>query len=260
MVKLGIASIACSFTLLLILGLSATSLTRQVLWQGVRACVFDYKLTGLTFPCLFVDLTHGVELGYVVLKPPFGPPDVVLTPTRRVVGVEDPWLQSSGAPNYFDAAWRARLYLEGSDGRSPEPDKFALAVNSALTRSQDQLHIHLGCLRPELSERLSILASELPTGAWTRVDLIPGSVLWAFRTGRSDLAGVQPFHLAAEGLGDKIQDRAGLTIFVTRTRSADGDLAILASDTHVSASTNQVAVDDLIDLACSFRSGALSLH
>ncbi len=251
-------SIACF--MLLILGVFVTWPSRKVLWQGVQVCVADFKLTGSAYPCLFVNLNGGDELGYVILMSPFGPPDTVLTPTRKVVGVEDAWLQSPGAPNYFDAAWRGRLYLKGPDGRPPDPGTFALAVNSALTRSQDQLHIHLGCLWPKLRERLSTLASGLPVGAWTRVDLIPGSVLWAFRTGRSDLAGIQPFRLAAEGLGDKIQERAGLTIFVSRIRSADDELVVLASDAHVSASINQIAVDDLIDLACFVRPEARSLH
>ncbi len=259
LVKLAIVSIACALPIC-VLGLIAVSQTRLVLWRGVRACVADFKLTGFAFPCLFVDLTGEGELGYVVLKSPFGTPDTVLAPTRKVVGVEDPWLQSPSAPNYFDAAWRARFYLKDQNGRSPKPDVFALAVNSAFTRSQDQLHIHLGCLRPTLSDRLSSLASGLLVGAWTRVDLIPGSVVWALRTGRRDLSGVEPFRLAAEGLGDKIQDRGRLTIFVTGARLADEELLILVTDAHASVSSSQVEVDDLIDLACSVRSVVPGLH
>ena len=145
--KLFIGLIACGLPLSA-LGVFAASPTRQALWQVVRACVADFKLTGGSFPCRLVDLTGGEEQGYVVLRAPFGPPDLVLVPTRRVIGVEDPWLQSPNSPNYFDAAWRSRPYLKGPDGRSPHPDEFALAVNSALTRSQDQLHIHLGCFLP----------------------------------------------------------------------------------------------------------------
>ena len=64
----------------------AASPTRQALWQAVRACVADFKLTGVSFPCLFVDLTAGEELGYVVLRVPFGPRDTVLVPTREYRG------------------------------------------------------------------------------------------------------------------------------------------------------------------------------
>jgi CDP-diacylglycerol pyrophosphatase len=258
--KLVIGLIACDLTLSA-LGMFAVSPARQALWQAVRACVADFKLTGGSFPCLLVDLMGGEEQGYVVLRVPFGPPDTVLVPTRRVIGVEDPWLQSPNSPNYFDAAWRARHYLKGPDGRSPHPDEFALKVNSALTRSQDQLHIHLGCLSPAMNNRLSTLASGLPIGVWTPVrGLIPGSVLWGLRTGRHDLAGVEPFRLAAEGLGDRIRDRAQLMIFVTEVRVGDEELLILASDSNAPASGYQVGADELIDLACAVRSGLSVLN
>ena len=260
MVKLVIGLIACGLALSA-LGVFAASPSRQALWQAVRACVADFKLTGVPFPCLLVDLTGGEEQGYVVLRAPFGPPDTVLAPTRKLIGVEDPWLQSPNAPNYFEAAWRARPYLKGLDGRSPESDGFALAVNSALTRSQDQLHIHLGCLLPAINHRLSTLASGLPIGVWVPLrDLIPGSMLWGLRTGRHDLAGVEPFRLAAEGLGDKIRDRAQLMIFVAGVRLVDEELLILASETNASGSSYQVGADDVIDLACTARSGLPGLN
>ncbi|MBV8797428.1 MAG: hypothetical protein JO136_21025, partial [Hyphomicrobiales bacterium] len=49
----------------------AMELHRTVLWQVVRACVADYKLTGTPFPCLEVNLSGGEDLGTVVLRPPF---------------------------------------------------------------------------------------------------------------------------------------------------------------------------------------------
>jgi CDP-diacylglycerol pyrophosphatase len=257
---LAIGLVACGLPLSA-LGVFAASPMRQALWQTVRACVADFKLTGGSFPCRLVDLTGGEERGYVVLRAPFGPPDTVLAPTRRVIGVEDPWLQSPDSPNYFDAAWRARAYLKGSDGRSPRTDEFALAVNSALTRSQDQLHIHLGCFLPAMKNRLSTLASGLPIGVWTPVGgLIPGSVFWGLRTGRRDLAGVEPLRLAAEGLGDKIRDRARLMIIVTGVRIKGEELLILAADANALASSYQVEAADLIDVTCSVRSGRSVLN
>ena len=48
----------------------AMELHRMALWQVVRACVADYKLTGAPFPCLEVDLSGGEARGNVVLRPP----------------------------------------------------------------------------------------------------------------------------------------------------------------------------------------------
>ena len=39
----------------------AMELPRMALWQVVRACVADYKLTGAPFPCLEVNLAGGEE-------------------------------------------------------------------------------------------------------------------------------------------------------------------------------------------------------
>jgi CDP-diacylglycerol pyrophosphatase len=248
--------IGCGLMLGVLVG-AAASLARQALWLTVSACVGDFKLTGAAFPCLLVDLTGGEDRGYVLVRAPFGLPDTVLVPTRKVVGVEDPWLQSPVAPNYFEAAWRARPHFEGADGRSVQTDDFALAVNSALTRSQDQLHIHLGCVVPATKRRLERLAPELPIGAWTRVSgVIDGAELWALRPGRADLTEVEPFRLSAGALADKIRDRAQLMIFVTDVRALNNDeLLILASYAGVSRSQYQVAAEDILETACSTKRG-----
>src|ERR1700727_1201959 len=71
----------------------AMELHRMVLWEVVRACVADYKLTGTPFLGVEVNLAGGEELGNVVLRPPFLD-DPVVAPTRRSIGIEDPFLQS----------------------------------------------------------------------------------------------------------------------------------------------------------------------
>ena len=57
----------------------AMDLHRMALWQVVRACVADSKLTGQPFPCLEVNLSGGDERGTVVLRPPLLA-DTVLAP------------------------------------------------------------------------------------------------------------------------------------------------------------------------------------
>ena len=159
----------------------AIGLDRMVLWQVVRACVADFKLTGTPFPCLEVDLSGGEERGAVVLRPPLSD-DTILAPTRRIVGIEDPFLQSPGAPNYFDAAWRARTFLKGADGRAPERDAIALIVNSAAVRGQDQLHIHLGCLVPYARRTLAAAAPKIPMGEWAQIGaVVPHTMFWGYR-------------------------------------------------------------------------------
>ena len=109
---------------------------RQALWQVVQACVADYQLAGASFPCLAVNLADGVDRGYVLLRSPVGEPDTILVPTRKVVGVEDEWLQSPAAPNYFAAALDARAFVKGMNGAAPRLNEVALAVNSRAGRSR----------------------------------------------------------------------------------------------------------------------------
>ena len=50
-----------------------------------------------------------------------------------------------------------------------------------------------------------------------------GSSFWALRTGRGDLAGVEPLRLAAQGLADETQSMSRLTLLVAQVRPEDDD-------------------------------------
>ena len=104
----------------------------------------------------------GDERGYVLLRAPWGAPDLILAPTRKIVGVEDPSLQTSEAPNYFEDAWNARAFLSEGRQKPLARNDVVLAVNPRPWRSQDQLHIHIGCLSRRMRQRLQTLAPELP--------------------------------------------------------------------------------------------------
>jgi CDP-diacylglycerol pyrophosphatase len=230
----------------------AIGLDRLALWQVVRACVADFKLTGSPFPCLEVDLSSGEDGGGVVLRPPLSY-DMILAPTRRIVGIEDPFLQSPGAPNYFDGAWRARSFLKGADGRAPERDAIAVAVNSAVVRDQDQLHIHVGCLLPSARSAISAAAAKVPIGEWARVGaVIPHTTFWGTRIQGTDLSGVEPFRLAAAALADKVGRRGDLMIAVAGVRVAnDDEFLILASYAKAPGAWWPVGAENLLDPNCA---------
>jgi CDP-diacylglycerol pyrophosphatase len=239
MVKAAVGLAACALAPLPS-GSRASAPERQALWLTVQACVADFRLTGAPFPCLMVNLKAGEARGYVVLRAPFDP-DTILTPTRKVSGIEDPWLRSRAAPNYFADAWRARALLKGPDGRPPAPGDFALAVNSELTRSQDQFHIHLGCLAPSIKRWLPAVASRLPIGAWIRAGAFRG-----LRTGQEDPTDVRPLRLAAEAMGGRV-NFARMTMLVAEVRIAGrAETVILVSypDASDAASAESVLDSD----------------
>jgi CDP-diacylglycerol pyrophosphatase len=225
---------------------------RQALWQVVRACIADYLTTGASFPCLAVNLSDGIDRGSVVLRPPFGAPDTILAPTRKVVGVEDPWLQTPAAPNYFAAALRASAFVKKPDGSAPRLDEVALAVNSRFTRTQDQLHIHIGCASRRVREALPALAASMKVGEWVRVhSLVPGSELWGMRTGRSDLDQLEPFRLAARRLAIENSDLNRLMVFVIGTQAANRDeLVLLVADYRRQARSGQFLAEEVVDPGC----------
>jgi len=214
---------------------------RQALWLAVQACVADAKLVGAAFPCLAVNMKDGRARGYVVLRAPFDP-DTILSPTRKVSGIEDPWLRSPTAPNYFADAWRARTLLKGPDGRPPAPEDFALAVNSELTRSQDQFHIHLGCLAPAVKGWLAARAPRVRVGAWTHI----GAFL-ALRAPENP-EDVRPLRLAAKAFGGRA-NYGRMTMLVTESR-IDGrvETLILVSEP---AGGSAASAESLLDLGCA---------
>jgi CDP-diacylglycerol pyrophosphatase len=226
----------------------AIGLDRTALWQVVRACVADYKLTGRPFPCLEVDLSGGEELGSVVLRPPLLD-DTILASTRRITGIEDPFLQSPEAPNYFDAAWRARTLLKDAGGQAPERDAIALFVNSAVVRTQDQLHIHVGCLLPYARRTLAAAAPKIPMGEWAQIGpVVPHTMFWGYRIRGTDLANVNPFRLAAEAVAGKTKDPGDLTVVVAGVRvESDDEFLMLASYAKAPHAWWPVGADNLLD-------------
>jgi CDP-diacylglycerol pyrophosphatase len=229
----------------------AIGLDRMALWQVVRTCVADFKLTGTPFPCLEVDLAGGDGRGVVVLRPPLSD-DTIVSPTRRISGIEDPFLQSPEAPNYFDAAWHARTFLKSVDGQTPERDAIALIVNPAAVRDQDQLHIHLGCLVPRARRALAAAAPKVPMGEWAPVGaIIPHTMFWGFRIPGTQLSSVDPFRLAAQAVAGKAKGPGDLTIVVAGVRvENDDEFLILASYAKAPGAWWTVGAADLLDSTC----------
>ena len=192
-----------------------TDASRGALWKVVQACLISHRLTGAAFPCLEVNVSSGNDRGYVILRPPFSSSDLILSPTRRIVGVEDPSLEALDAPNYFEDAWNARKFLEDASSQPLKRDGVVLAVNSRQSRTQDQLHIHIGCLKSSARRTIQAFAPALPTDRWVPLGRpFHGLEFWGRLFLEDDLAGVNPFRLAAEGWPNSSVDRSQLTIAV----------------------------------------------
>ncbi|EOS94643.1 CDP-diacylglycerol diphosphatase [Erwinia tracheiphila] len=128
------------------------------LWNIVsQKCVPNQQKNNNPTPCRIVDLRYD----YVVLKDQIGPLQFLLIPVEKITGIEDQKLLHPATPNFFAEAWRSRHYMTEKRGQPINDSAVSLAVNSLRGRTQDQLHIHISCLRPDIRRHLDTLASTL---------------------------------------------------------------------------------------------------
>ncbi len=139
--------------------------SRDVLWAALKTCVLAKTLANRTFPCLDVDLGDKARPGSAVLRAPGEPTHIVVMPTDTVAGLEAPALGGARGTAYWRAALAARHFVSDPlKGRVPA-EEIGMAVNSARGRSQDQLHIHLDCMKPRVLAALRTHGHGI-RGAW----------------------------------------------------------------------------------------------
>ncbi|HEY2808740.1 MAG TPA: CDP-diacylglycerol diphosphatase [Steroidobacteraceae bacterium] len=202
-------------------------------------------------PCLSVSIevssAAARDRGYAILHDRKGGAHLLLISTRSITGIESPELEEPGAPNYFDAAWKARGMLASYLGHSVPRSAVGLAMNSIRARSQDQLHIHIECLGRGIFAALAQNAQRIrPT--WSQITL-DGWPYQALRIDGADLGAQNPVQLLAAGMpGDLV--RAGqFTMLVAGMQYADGPgFAVLAS-------TSAPGAELLLDSSCAVGAG-----
>ena len=229
---------------------------RGVLWHVVQTCVAAHDLTGLSFPCLSVETAQGVERGYAVLRAPLEKSHIIVSPTVRTIGIEADRLRGAGAPNYFADAWASRQYAIEGLARAPGRADLALAINSRFGRSQDQLHIHVDCIRPAVKQMLADIAPTLDARRWAQIAVMPRAPrYWALALPSADLGGVNLFDLVANGLAIAPEDMNETTIVVVGTAGARPGFVVLARQ-RIQNSGDEAHGEALMDHSCpSFRKG-----
>jgi CDP-diacylglycerol pyrophosphatase len=222
---------------LLALAGTAAHADPSALWRIVHdRCVPDEIRHHDPAPCALVDLSHG----YVVLKDRVGTTQFLVLPTARITGIESPALLAPHAPAYMQDAWAARRFVRA---RAPAPltrDDLSLAVNSIYGRTQNQLHIHVDCLRADVRDALAQRRDAIGD-TWRRFPVpLAGHSYIARRLVARDLAGINLFRLLADAgpnvhahMGDytlvvagfSFDGRPGFVLLADRTKLLDGDFA-----------------------------------
>jgi len=87
--------------------------------------------------------------------------------------------------------------------------------------------------------------------------VVPHIAFWGTRIREADLAGVQPFRLAAEALGDKVEDLKKLTVVVGGVKISDeNEFLILATYAGAPHSWWPVEAENIISKRCLARTSS----
>ena len=245
------AAIACA-----ILAFSLTfalSKDRNALWNiAHNKCVPDETQNHNPAPCALVDLEGGEAYGYVILKDIRGVAQFLMIPTRQISGIESPDILSPDVPNYWAAAWAHRDLISSRLGRGLPWDGIGLAINSQAARSQDQLHIHMDCLRADVRASLAQHSGVVGTD-WAELPVnLAGGHYIARRLATSDLATHDPFKLLAES---SPQAKANMALqslaLVGIGQSPETQAFVLLAISPKDAQSAPAHSEDLLDHSCA---------
>jgi CDP-diacylglycerol pyrophosphatase len=217
----------------------------DALWTIVHdRCVPDQQQGGDPAPCAWVNLSSGKQNGYAVLKDIAGTTQYLLIPTSRITGIESPAILAPDATNYFAAAWRARYFVEERAGRTLPRDWVSLAINSEVGRSQNQLHIHIDCIRADVHEELTQHAAEIRT-TWAPFPVPLADHRYnAIAVNGDDLDAVNPFTLLADGIAGARTDMGLETLVVVGAIGADGRPGFIVLASHADAAAGDAAAGE----------------
>ncbi|WP_241574083.1 CDP-diacylglycerol diphosphatase [Rosenbergiella nectarea] len=197
----------------------------DALWKIVsRQCVPHQQQQHSPAPCQQVDLSQG----YVLLKDKIGIAQYLLIPTDKVSGIESDKLLAPTTPNYFSLAWSMMPQVSQRLEKPIPNTLLSLAINSKWGRSQNQLHIHMSCLRGDVRQRLAEKQQTL-TDQWQPLLLLNHSY-WVRTLSLEQLNSRSLFQRVFTELPDidPSSGREGIAV----TMLADGRLVILVLRTN----------------------------
>ena len=170
-------------------GIVAHAADPNALWKIVHdRCVPD-AAAGNPAPCVTVSADDAV------LKDIQGATQFLLIPTARITGIESPAVLADGAPNYFADAWLVRRYIDAKLGHPMPRDDVALAINPPTARTQEQLHIHVDCVRQDVRDALR---QQTIGDNWTMLPMPLGGQRYAVMRLAGDTVPRNPFQTLAD--------------------------------------------------------------
>lgn len=166
----------------------------DALWEIVsQQCVPGQQLRGYPQPCKAVNVSEG----YVVMKDRKGPIHDLLMPIEKLTGIEE-FAGRGTSSNFFADAWAHALDPKNGIGNPSYNSTIALAVNSQHGRSQNQLHVHIACLKEEISSQLPQILKDIGSDWSPLPATILGHHYIALRLNDDWMTRQDPFQLLAK--------------------------------------------------------------
>ncbi|PPQ36486.1 CDP-diacylglycerol diphosphatase [Rhodopila globiformis] len=226
----------------------------SALWNIVHGqCVPHEESAHNPAPCAKVDLSGGVRKGYALLKDINGVAQYLLIPTTHISGIEDPAILAPDAVNYWQAAWQARSLLDQRLHTTLPRDDVSLVINSAYGRTQNQFHIHIDCVRPEVRDALHANLNKIGV-IWMPFPVaLAGHHYLALRVNQDTLLGEDPFKVLANQVDDARNDMGKYTLVVVGMTFPDGSRGFVLLTDHASLLAGDRASGvQLQDHSCAF--------
>jgi CDP-diacylglycerol pyrophosphatase len=185
-------------------------------------CVLNWAQHHNPAPCERVFLADAKtgNSGYAVLADRKGGAHYLLIPTQTMAGIESGELLDPDTPNYFAEAWHARDLIAKYVGHDVPRTAIGLAVNTARSRTQNQFHVHIECLRQDVFDSLRTSAERV-TDVWSPIN-VAGSTYEALRIMGDGLDGSNPFELLADLKPDVRHHMGDYTLLVAGMQFKNG--------------------------------------
>jgi CDP-diacylglycerol pyrophosphatase len=215
----------------------------DALWKIVGGqCVPEAQASGRPGQCTSVDLAGH----YAILKDIFGRTQHLLIPTERVTGIESPSILDADAPDYWADGWSSRKVVEATLKAPLAANQFGLEINSEFRRSQQQLHIHMDCMRTDVIDALAAYRHDQP-GQWRWETL--GGVRYRIMRVTSLTQDNDPFRIVARDHRDP-QAMATQTILVTGAGPSVDQDGWLVLNSGLDVDNGTGTAEGLLDHAC----------
>jgi CDP-diacylglycerol pyrophosphatase len=215
----------------------------DALWKIVGGqCVPEAQASGRPGQCTSVNL----DGHYAILKDIFGRTQHLLIPTERVTGIESPSILDANAPDYWEDAWNSRRAVEAPLKQPLAANQFGLEINSEFRRSQQQLHIHMDCMRTDIIDALAAERHDEP-GQW-HWETLDGARYRVMRVTSLTQAN-DPFRIVARDHPDS-QTMATQTILVTGAGPSTDQDGWLVLNSGLDVDNGTGTAEGLLDHKC----------